>query len=153
MVLLSVRRCFAWLIIFLFSVIGIPKKLLVPIWEIIRVRLSPAYAWSFFNPKYTDCYTTLGSVSRWYICVISKLSRWRWLSYIIKYALWLTVGVEYEHKFPFLNLLVRRTEYNFEYCVYRKPVNKNALLHFFASHDIKTKNQFCRIMLASFTSF
>ena len=43
---------------------------------------------------------------------------------------------EFEQKLPFLDVLVCRTESNFEYSVCRKPTNKNALLHFFSFHDI-----------------
>ena len=83
--------CFAWPLIFLFSVNAISNKFLVPVWKIIWVRWFPAYTWSFMNPNwyqtYRLLYKTLGSICRWYIYVISKLS-W-WLSYIIKYAFWL----------------------------------------------------------------
>ena len=48
-----------------------------------------------------------------------------------------TVEVECEQELLFVDILVRRTESNFEYSVYRKPTNKNALLHFFSFHEIK----------------
>ena len=50
-----------------------------------------------------------------------------------------TVEEESEQKLPFLDILVHRTESNFQYSVYRKPTNKNALLHYFSFHDIKIK--------------
>ena len=44
-----------------------------------------------------------------------------------------------------MDILVNRTESNFEYSVYRKPTNANALLHYFTFHDVKIKiNQFYR---------
>ena len=49
-----------------------------------------------------------------------------------------TIEVECEHKLPFLDTLVRRTESSFEYSVYRKPINKNGL-HFFSFHAIKNR--------------
>ena len=48
--------------------------------------------------------------------------------------------VECKRKLPLLDILVRRTESNFEYSVYRKPTTKNALLHFFYFHEIKKKS-------------
>ena len=45
--------------------------------------------------------------------------------------------VEFEQKLTLLDILVRRTESNFEYSVYRKPTNENALLHFLFFYDIK----------------
>ena len=43
-----------------------------------------------------------------------------------------------------MDILVRRTESNFELSVYHKPTNKNALLHIFFFHEVKIKiNKFC----------
>ena len=50
-----------------------------------------------------------------------------------------TVDVECEQKLPFLVILVRRTESNFEYSVYCNPTNKNDLLHFFLFPLCKNK--------------
>ena len=61
-----------------------------------------------------------------------------------------TVEVECEQKFPFSDI---RTEFNFEYRVYRNPINKNTLFHFFSFHDIKMlRISFARIMFLTFTS-
>ena len=49
----------------------------------------------------------------------------------------LTVEEECEQKLPVLDILVHCTESIFEYSVYRKNTNKNALLHYFSFHDIK----------------
>ena len=53
-----------------------------------------------------------------------------------------TIKVECEQKLPFLDTLVRRTDFNFEYSIYRKPTNINALLYFFLCswcYDVKIK--------------
>ena len=50
-----------------------------------------------------------------------------------------TVEVECERKLPFLDILLRRTESNFEYSVCRKLSNNNAPPHFFSFHHIKIK--------------
>ena len=85
----------------------------------------------------------------WKLCkrLTSELtSRWlRWLFYdciFIKWELFFVVEVnivevEYEQKYLFLDILVSRTESIFEYSIYRKRTNKNALPHFFCFHDTK----------------
>ena len=55
------------------------------------------------------------------------------------YIINITAEVEYEKKLPYLDILGRRTESNFEYSVYRKPTNKNALIYFFSLQYIKIK--------------
>lgn len=51
-----------------------------------------------------------------------------------------TLEEEKDGQLPFLDILIHRKEENFEFSVYRKPTNKNDVVHFYSAHSDKTKS-------------
>ena len=51
-----------------------------------------------------------------------------------------TFETEYNHRLPFLDILIHKDETGFSYNVYRKPTNQNDYIHFFSHHSNKIKS-------------
>ena len=55
-------------------------------------------------------------------------------------AIQLTVEEEREGKLPFLDMVIRRFLQGLKFSVYRKPTNKDDFVHYFSTHNRRTKS-------------
>ena len=54
-------------------------------------------------------------------------------------AIQFTYEVEKDGTLPFLDVVIRKSEHELKFSVYRKPTNKDDFIHYFSAHSMRTK--------------